>query len=115
MKLKNISLLALIWITLALSLVQAQDNRTEKTKVADVLTLLPAKNNSESDRLYRDLIGLNDEGLNMLTAQVLPNGREEGVAARYAVSLLTHHASSKQEKARIEKAYLAGLEQAGET
>lgn len=115
MKLRNSSLLALIWIVFLMPVAQAQDNRTQNTRVADVLALLPAKDSKEAERLFSDLMGLNDEGLSIVTASVVPNGKEEGVAPRYAVSLLTHHASSKQQKARIEKAYLQALEQAGDT
>lgn len=115
MKFKNIFLPALLWIVLSLNLAHAQDNRTVKTQVADVLALLPAKDDSQAARLYGELIQLDDQGLRLLTAGVVPNGNEDGVPFRYAVSLLTHHAGSKSEKARIEKAYLAALEGANET
>ena len=92
----------------------AQDNRTVQTKVADVLALFPAETNDEADRLFRDLMSLDDSGLAMVTSRVVPNGKEEGVAPRFAVSLLTHHSSSSQEKARIEKAYLKALENAAD-
>src|SRR5687767_6458449 len=115
MKFKNIYLLAFIWIVLSFPLAQAQDNRTVQTQVADALALLPAKNNAEAERLFRDMIKLNDEGLGMVCSRVVPNGKEEGVAPRYAVSLLTHHAGNKAEKSRIEKIYLAALEEADDT
>lgn len=115
MKFKNISLLALIWIFLFVQAAQAQDNRTQQTRVADVLALLPAEDNKEADRLFNDLIDLNDEGLELLTDRVAPNGQEDGVAPRFAISLLTHHKGSKQEKARIEKAYLKALSKASDT
>lgn len=111
----NIFRLSLIWILFISPLVQAQDVRTVQTKVADVLALLPAKNNTEADRLFGELLKLDDEGLSMVAARVVPNGKEAGVAPRYAVSLLTHHAASRQEKARIEKVYLAALEGAPDT
>jgi hypothetical protein len=115
MKFRNTFLPALLWIVLSLNLAYAQDNRTVKTQVADVLALLPAKDNNEAARLYGELVQLNDEGLRLLTGGVVPNGNEDGVPFRYAVSLLTHHAGSKNEKARIEKAYLAALENSNET
>lgn len=108
-------MLALFWIAVALPLAQAQDNRTQNTRVADILALLPAKDSKEADRLFGELVDLNDEGLSLLTGRVVPNGKEEGVAPRYAVSLLTHHASTAQEKLRIEKAYLQALEKAEDT
>ncbi|MEX2235432.1 MAG: DUF1080 domain-containing protein [Cyclobacteriaceae bacterium] len=115
MKFKNVYLLAFILTALSFPLAQAQDNRTAQTQVADVLALLPAKNNIEAERLFRELIKLSDEGLGMVCGRVVPNGKEDGVAPRYAVSLLTHHAGNKSEKARIEKIYLAALEKASDT
>lgn len=87
----------------------AQENRTAETKVADVLALFPAETSEDADRLFQDLISLDDQGLALLLKRVIPNGKEEGVAPRFAVSLLTHHASSKQQKAKIENAYLKAL------
>lgn len=115
MKLKFSALILLFWIVILIPVANAQDNRTPETKVADVLAVLPAETNEEANRLYRQLVSLNDEGLSMLMGRVLPNGNEEGVAPRFAVSLLTHHASSKEDKARIEKAYLKALENADDT
>jgi len=115
MKLKNISILVLVCMALFMPPAQAQENRTVKTQVADVLALFPAKDSQEADRLYRELVSLDDAGLRMVMDRVQPNGKEEGVAPRYAVSLLTHHAGTNQEKARIEKAYLEALDKANET
>ena len=115
MKLKNISLLVLLLIALVSQLAEAQDNRTQNTRVADVLALLPAKDNKEADRLFLELVDLDDEGLDILTGRVVPNGKEEGVAPRFAVSLLTHHASTGNQKERIERAYLRALEKAADT
>jgi HEAT repeat protein len=112
---QNILLLILIWVASVTTGAFAQDTRTVETKVADVLALLPAKTNEDADRLYRELMNLDAEALAVITSRVLPNGRQEGVAPRFAVALLTHYATSKQHKARIEKAYLAGLDNASDT
>lgn len=114
MKLRTISsfLFALIWILGAATVAQSQDSRTVETRVADVLALLPARNQEEAARLYDDLSSLDTEGLKVLTSRVVPNGRPEGVAPRFAVSMLTHYSTSKEEKARIEQAYLSALENA---
>lgn len=115
MKLGYITLVYLLSLFFLTPPGNAQDKRTEETKVADVLALLPAKDKAEADRLFKDLMSLKDEGLALVTGRVLPNGKQEGVAARYAVSLLTHHARAKEEKARIEKAYLEALEKTSNT
>ncbi len=115
MKLRYITLICFLFSLLLAPVTYGQDKRTEETKVADVLALLPAKDNKEAARLYKDLLSLKDDGLALVTGAVLPNGKEEGIAARYAVSLLTHHAGSREEKARIEKAYLNALKKANDT
>ncbi|MDQ2656579.1 MAG: DUF1080 domain-containing protein [Bacteroidota bacterium] len=113
MKYKHIPLI--LFLTALLFSSHAQDRRTIQTKVADVLTLFPAKTSADADRLYKDLASLSDEGLDMVMNHVLPNGKEEGIPAHYAVSLLTHHAGTREEKSRIEKAYLRGLKNSGDT
>ncbi len=113
MKFNNTSLIVLLFALAAPAF--AQDSRTNQTRVADILTLLPAGTTGDAGRIFKDLVGLNDEGLDLITSQVLPNGRSEGIPARYAVSLLTHHASNPAEKARIELAYLRALERSDNT
>lgn len=110
MKVKNIACFILLWLVSLQFHAQAQDSRTQTTRVADVLALFPAEDSDKADRLYRDLIALSDDGLDMVMERVVPNGKEEGVAPRYAVSLLTHHAGTKEEKARVERAYLRALD-----
>src|SRR5690606_19740529 len=92
-----------------------QVGRTVQTQVADVLALLPAKTNADADRLFGELLKMDDEGLKMIAGRVVPNGDQAGVAPRYAVSLLTHHAGTTPQKARIESIYLAALEGATDT
>lgn len=90
-------------------LLWAQDQRLMKTKVADVLALLPANDNPQALRLYKEIIGFGDAGIAALTEGVQPNGNAAGIPYRYGVSLLTHYATSKEDKAQIERAYLAAL------
>ena len=105
-KFTRITLLLLVLLPLFLT---AQDQRLVKTKLADVLSLLPATDNQQANRLFHELINLGDEGLVMLTDGVQPNGNVTGTASRYAVSLLTHYATTKEEKSQIENAYLVAL------
>lgn len=112
---KNIFLHCLVWMLVISTLTHAQEGRTVQTHVADVLALLPAKDNAEAERLFDELMDISDEGLNLIAAQVVPNGHEEGIPSRYAIALLTHYATTKDEKARIEKVYLNGLNRADNT
>jgi len=93
----------------------AQDQRLMTTKVADALALLPTNDNQQAARVFKDIIQFGDEGLKTVTDGVQPNGMEQGVPFRYAVSLLTHYATTKEEKAKIERAYLAALKKATNT
>lgn len=114
MKLRSIYLIFLFCLAAATPASFGQESRTAETKVADVLALLPAETSEDADRLFKDLMSLDDEGLAILLSRVAPNGKEEGVAPRFAVSLLTHHASSKQHKEKIENAYLKALANAAD-
>ncbi len=112
MKIKNNIRIILLLFLLAPLLLSAQDQRLVKTKVADVLALLPVNDNQQAARLFKEIITLGDEGLMLVTDGVQPNGVAEGISSRYAVSLLTHYATTKEEKAKIEKTYLAALKKA---
>jgi HEAT repeat protein len=112
MKLTKIIYGAFFFLLFMPSVLEAQDKRTTKTKVADVLALLPATDNPQAERLYHELVGLGEDGMTLVTDQVLPNGNEEGIAARFAVSLLTHYATTKDDKEKIEQVYLTALKKA---
>ncbi len=115
MKLNKITRIIFLLMLLAPQLLLAQDQRLTKTKVADVLALLPATDNQQATRLFKEIIALGDEGLILVTDGVQPNGVNEGIPSRYGVSLLTHYATTKEEKARIERAYLAALKKGTNT
>ena len=109
MKSNRIIFLAFLFLFTAAFRVFAQDQRLLKTKVADILALLPAADHQQANRIFHELITLGDEGLVMVIDQVKPNGNPEGVAARYAVSILTHYATTKEDKAKVEQIYLTAL------
>lgn len=115
MKLNKITRIIFLIFILAPLVLQAQDQRLVKTKVADALALLPATDNQQAARVFQDLINLGDEGLSLVTDGVQPNGVAEGIPSRYAVSLLTHYATTQEQKSKIEKAYLAALKKATNT
>lgn len=112
MKSMKIRLSILLFVLLPFFMA-AQDQRLLKTKVADIVALLPAADNQQGSSLFKELMTTGDEGLSMLTDDVQPNGIESGVSYRYAVSLLTHYSTTKEEKATIEKAWLAALSKSG--
>ena len=115
MKLNKITRIFFLIFFLVPLFLLAQDQRLVKTKVADALALLPATDNQQAARIFQDLINLGDEGLQLVTDGVQPNGVAEGIPSRYAVSLLTHHASTKEQKVKIERAYLEALKKTTNT
>lgn len=115
MKINKITRIIFLMFILAPLFLSAQDQRLVKTKVADALALLPATDSPQAARIFQDLINLGDEGLQLVTDGVQPNGVAEGIPSRYAVSLLTHYATTKDQKTKIERAYLAALKKATNT
>jgi hypothetical protein len=109
---KSIRIYLLLFLLTICLHVAAQDQRLLKTKVADVLALLPADDNEQGKRLFKELMNLGDEGMVMVMDGIAPNGHAEGVSSRYAVSLLTHYVTSAEDKAKIENAYLVALSKA---
>jgi hypothetical protein len=110
MKISRNSRYIFFLLLLSASLVlRAQEQRTVKTHVADILAKLPANNNDEGAKIARELSALGEEGLRMVAKGVAPNGVDEGVPYRYAISLLTHYGKLGPEKAMIEKVYLEAL------
>lgn len=100
-------LLAILSLFLFPLFLQAQPNTA--TKIADILATLPAKSNQAAEKNYAELLATGAAGLDLVCAQVVPNGQAAGVAPRYAVSLLTHYAKTPVDKAIIEKAFLQAL------
>ena len=110
---KSIKKLYILLLVLCLCLqAPAQDQRLLKTKVADVLALLPTSDNEQGKRVFQELLKLNDEGMAMITDGVIPNGNPAGTSSRYAVSLLTHYVTTSEDKSKIERAYLVALSKA---
>lgn len=90
----------------------AWSQATNNVKLDKILSSLPAKNGQEEQQYFQELISLGDDGLSSLTAGVLPNGKPEGVSARYGVALLTHTATTAKERTTLERVYLAALAKA---
>ena len=81
MKINKITRIIFLLFILAPLFLSAQDQRLVKTKVADVLALLPAIDNQQASRLFKEIINLGDEGLVLVTDGVQPNGIEEGISS----------------------------------
>ena len=80
----------------------AQDQRTLETKVADVLTRMPAYDADQSDRLMENMISLGKEGLSQFAAMIIPPGTGDDTRARFALgSLASYVGREGQEEANL--------------
>jgi len=84
----------------------SQDSRTLETKVADILSRLPANDLAFNNKLMGDMLLLGETGLNEICNQVIPAGTGDDTRPRYAVESLSRFLSQKgkeTEKAMWEK------------
>lgn len=79
---KTISVLLFLVGTMAMN---AQDNRTLDTKVADILAQLPTDDLQHSDRLMGEIIGLGEQGILKFTDMLVPLGTGNDTKVRYAI------------------------------
>ena len=106
---------ALLMISPAL---QAQDNRTLATKIADLLAQMPSNNLQQRDKLAEELVSLGAEGFQQLADKMVPSGKGDNSAPVFAINGLTRYASQpgKEEKrAFAETVYIQALEKAPDT
>src|SRR5660397_189905 len=75
----------------------AQDVRTIETRVADLLSKLPAGNQDLTMQLMEEMYSLGDEGTSLICSQVVPAGTGDDTRARYAISTLTSHLSADRD------------------
>ena len=79
----------------------SQDRRTLETKVADVLTRMPAYDASQLDRLMQEMISLGEDGLMQFAGMIIPPGTGDDTRARFALgSLALYVGQPGQDEAR---------------
>lgn len=92
-----------------------QDIRTTETKVADLLSQMPARDAGTVERLMNDMLSLGDAGMKMICNQVLPAGSGDNVRPRFAVESMSRHLSRygmEAERARWEMICISFVESA---
>lgn len=70
--------------------VNAQDQRTLETKVADILAQMPTHDFGHRDRLMQEMISLGETGLNQFTGMVVAPGTGDDTQVRFALGNLSH-------------------------
>ncbi|MCM4168546.1 hypothetical protein KCTC52924_02121 [Arenibacter antarcticus] len=111
---KTISVLLLF---VGAQVINAQDNRTLDTKVADVLAQLPTADLGHTDRLMQEVIGLGENGILKFTDMLVPLGTGNDTKARYAINSLAIYnggLESKIQNGVVENALLKALDKASD-
>ncbi len=88
MRNKSLSIISGILLFLLCVQLNAQDVRLLKTKIADILMQMPAKDATQVNKLMADIIGLGDEGLDEILTMLKPAGEGNDVTVRYALTSL---------------------------
>jgi HEAT repeat protein len=73
----------------------SQEKRTIETKVADLLARMPSANIGYTEKLMNEMIGLGEQGINMICRQIVPPGTGDDTGARFAVESLSRYLSQK--------------------
>ena len=87
---------------------QSPANRTVNTIVADVLAQMPAKNQTEFDKLMGDLSTTGAEGIQMLISRLNALGQGSNAAVEYALSGLAAYTSAP-DKAQLKQVVKQGF------
>ncbi|MBI9061253.1 MAG: DUF1080 domain-containing protein [Marinilabiliaceae bacterium] len=88
-----------IYIILSLFLtmgIQAQDQRTLETKVADVLALMPADDLDHLDKIMENVISYGSPFISRLTDMIIPPGTGDDTAVRFVLNSLARYTSGLQ-------------------
>lgn len=76
--------------------INAQENRTLDTKVADILAQLPTEEQDHTNRLMQEVIGLGEDGIFKFTDMLVPLGTGNDTKARYAIHSLAVYSGGLQ-------------------
>ncbi len=114
MKHIRISFLILLSLILLSNSLAAQDKRTQETKVADLLAQVPANDQQKLNSQMKSMLSLEEAGLQMIMAQVIPPGTGDDTKARVAIESLSRYLSQTgmaDEQSRWEKLVLREIDQ----
>ncbi len=103
---KYIFFLFLLFIS-SHSFSQSNDVRTLETKVADLLMKLPVDNSPELNSLLSELSDLGVPAVNNITVKIVPPGKGNDVAARYALSSLAKYLGKNKNTTHVKNSAVA--------
>ena len=111
------SLLFVFVLSLFAPAMQAQDNRTMTTKIADLLGQMPSNTLQQRDKLAEELLALGEEGFQQMADKMTPSGKGDNTAVVFAFNGLTRYASQpgkEAARAQAETRFVHALEKAAD-
>src|SRR5664280_1702949 len=94
MKIHNLILLGLFSLIIS-GEAFAQDRKTVESKVADLLSRMPAGNQQMTGKLMGDMLSLGEPGLKMICDKVIPVGTGNDASPRFAIENFSGFLSGK--------------------
>lgn len=110
------TLYRLIILSLVLGMawsVNAQDQRTLETKVADILTQMPTHDLAHRDRLMQEMIALGEPGLAQFTKMIVAPGTGNDTQVRFALGNLSHfvgQGNMEESRKMVSEAFVDAIE-----
>jgi len=92
MKKQNLFIITVLSLLLTFS-VNAQDNRTLDTKVADLLVQMPTNNMQLKDKLMTEMESFGEEGLQKVCSGIVTPGIGDDTKSRFAIESYSRHLS----------------------
>ncbi|MBO9639078.1 MAG: DUF1080 domain-containing protein [Siphonobacter aquaeclarae] len=90
----------------------AQDNRTQQTRIADLLMKAPASNSVQLTSLMAEVATLGEAGLTELASMMTPQGKGDNTQIQYALSGFSYYAAQgnrESDRLLASKAYQKAL------
>jgi HEAT repeat protein len=95
MNIKNL-LITVFSCLLITAAAYSQDVRLTETKIADLLTRLPANDAVTTNKLMGDLLALGEDGIKLICDKIIPAGTGDDTKARFAVESLSRFLSQNK-------------------
>ncbi len=83
------------------------DQRTTETKIADLLMKLPSQSSADQDRVMAELVSLGGKAFAAIAEKLIPPGKGDDVAFRYAISGLIKYVAKGENADQMKNYSLA--------
>ena len=89
-----------------ISIANAQDQRTLRTKVVDILNLVPADNPSQLEDILGRTVAIGSDGYNLLLSRLTPEGDATDLRQRYLIEGLSRYLSKDDNRTDYNQALI---------